>query len=85
MHFVQDGKKLLAILFDENKLLRHCFKVSSGKENFTFSYSHTNDFSSEKKYHVKKEYIDILKVDSLHFEITALKMKKGKQRNFWRK
>lgn len=82
MHFVQDGQRLIAILFDENKRLRHCFKVSSGKENFTFNYSHTNDFSSEKNYHVNKEYIDILKVDDLHFEIIAFKNKKRKAKKF---
>lgn len=82
MHFVQDEKKLLAILFDENKHLRHCFRVSSGKENFTFNYSHTNDFSAEKKSHVKKECINILKIDSLHFEITAFKNEKRKTKKF---
>lgn len=82
MSFEGSENKIFAVLFDENTRFRHCFKVTTVEENFIFNYSHSNDFSKEKNYNIKKELISINKIDSLNFEIIGFKTKSRKTKKF---
>jgi len=83
LNLTRYNEKLRAIIYDEQKKLRHSFKVTEAKGFVTFEYTHTNDFSKEKKGHRDNEDIlEVNQIDSLQYQITAFKNEKKTKKRF---
>ena len=71
------NEKVRAAIYDDDKNLRHSFKVTPDKGSFIFEYTHTNDFNKDKKRHLNNEDIlEVNKIDSLQYQIIAFKNEK---------
>ena len=77
------NEKVRAAIYDDDKNLRHSFKVTPDKGSFIFEYTHTNDFNKDKKRHLNNEDIlEVNQIDSLQYEIIAFKNEKRTKKRF---
>ncbi len=75
--------KLRGAIYDENKNLRHSFKVTEGKGLVTFEYTHTNDFNKDKHKNIASgDILEVKKIDSLQYQIIAYKNEKKNKKRF---
>ncbi|WP_415328120.1 hypothetical protein [Chryseobacterium sp. MMS23-Vi53] len=71
------NNKLRATIYENDKHLRHSFKVTESKGSVTFEYTHTNDFSKNKNTSISRnDIIEVNKIDSLQYRVVAFKNKK---------
>jgi hypothetical protein len=83
LHIDKYNDKMRAVIYDRIKNLRHSFKVTEGKGFVTFEYSHTNDFSKDKhKSIAEDDILEVVKRDSLQYQIVAWKNAKKKRKRF---
>jgi len=83
LHIDKYNDKMRAVIYDRIKNLRHSFKVTEGKGFVTFEYSHTNDLSKDKHKNIAEDDIlEVVKRDSLQYQIVAWKNAKKKRERF---
>jgi hypothetical protein len=83
LHIDKYNDKMRAVIYDRIKNLRHSFKVTEGKGFVTFEYSHTNDFSKDNhKSIAEDDILEVVKRDSLQYQIVAWKNAKKKRKRF---
>ncbi|WP_294298785.1 hypothetical protein [uncultured Chryseobacterium sp.] len=81
---VQD-KKIIGTIYQEDKNIRHVFKVFQKGNNLNFTYKYSNQFDSSKRNedYNKDNVIKIEKLDSLNYKIVAFKNSRLKKKQLY--